>query len=149
MSAVPMKFKTGPTSYTPAELILGGQVVEARAASRVGVAAAGSLKALGVAVVDSINPEAVVTDSVVVNGRPTLNAAILPTVCPVAHSGIDVPVTYAAAAAFGDKLICAANGQVAPPVLAAGATPDARAIVGTCSAPAGVAAGAVGLVRTA
>lgn len=144
MSAVVQKTKTGPRTYTPAEPIVGGQLVEARAAGRIGVAAAGSVKVLGVAITDAQPPEAVVTESTTVNGRPVLNTAILPVNVAVAYVGIEVPVTYAAAAAFGDKLIAAAAGRVAP----AGAAPDARSIVGICAAPAGVAAGAAGLMRT-
>lgn len=148
MSAVPQVTRTGPRTYVPAEPILGGQLLEARAAvggiGRVGVAAAASLKVLGVALTDAQAPEAVVTTPVVVAGRPVLNAAILPTTVATAYAGIEVPVTYVAAAAFGEKLIAAALGQVTP----AGATPDARTIVGTCTAPLGVAAGAVGLMRT-
>lgn len=143
MSAVVQVTKTGPKTFTPAEQILGGQVVEARAASRIGVAGAGSLKVLGVALTDAINPEAVTSTPTTVNGRPLLNAAALPTRVAVAYSGDEVPVTYAAAAAFGDKLIAAAAGQVTP----AGLNPDARTIVGTCTAPAGVLAAAVGLMR--
>ncbi len=144
MPGVPMKFKSGPITYTPAEFITGGQLVEARGSGRIGVAAAGSTKVLGVAVTDAINPEAVVTTPTTVQGRPVLNAALLPTTVGVATSGIEVPVTYSGAAAFGDKLVATANGQVAP----AAATPDARTIVGTCTAPSGVAAAAVGLMRT-
>lgn len=144
MSAVPQVRKGGPSSFKPAELILGGQLVEARAASRIGVAAAGSVKVLGVALTDAINPEAISDEPTVVNGREVLTAAILPVVVAVAHSGDEVPVKYAADAAFGQKLIAAAAGQVTP----AGATPDARTIVGTCTEPAGVLAGAVGLMRT-
>ncbi|MGI8682065.1 MAG: hypothetical protein ACR2JO_08040 [Mycobacteriales bacterium] len=144
MAAIPQVRKTGPRTYVPAEQILGGQVVEARAASRVGVAAAGSLKVLGVAVTDGINPEAFVGTSTVVNGLPTLNAVQLPGHVVVADSGIEVPVTYAAAAAFGDRLIAGAAGTVTP----AGLTPDARSVVGICSEPNGVAINATGLVRT-
>lgn len=144
MSGIPIRIKEGPSSFTPAEQILGGQLVEARAASRIGVAAAGSVKVLGVAVTDGINPEAVATTPTTVNGRPVLNAAAFPTRIAVAYGGMVVPVTYTAAAAFGDKLIATANGQVSP----AGATPDARTIVGVCTEPAGVSAGAVGRMRT-
>ena len=142
-----MKFKTGPVTYVPAvgTTITGGQLVEGRAGGRIGVAAAGSTKVLGVAITDAISPEALVTTPAVVNGRPTLTAAALPQNVGVVSNGIEVPVTYAAAAAFGDPLVAAANGQVTP----AGATPDARTIVGKCTALAGVAAGAVGLMRTA
>ena len=144
MSAVAQVTKTGPRTYTPAEPILGGQVVEARATGRIGVAAVGSVKHLGVALTDAQSPDAFVSTPVIVAGRPVLNAAVLPTVVAVAYGGIETPVVYAAAANFGDRLTVAANGQVTP----AAATPDARSIVGTCSAPAGVAAGAVGLMRT-
>lgn len=144
MSAVPQVRKTGPRTYVPAELILGGQVTEARDAGRVGVAAAGSFKTLGVAVTDGINPEAFTTDPTIVGGIPTLDAAQRQSNVVVADSGIEVPVTYAAAAAFGDRLQAAAAGTVTP--MAAGA--DCRLEVGTCTEPLGVTQGAVGLVRT-
>lgn len=140
-----MKTKHGPKTFTPVEPIAGGQLVEARAAGRIGVAAAGSVKVLGVAVTDAQSPDAITGDPAIVNGRPVLNTAILPPKVAVAYSGIEVPVTYVAAAAFGDKLVAAAAGKVTP----AGATPDARTIVGTCTEPLGVAIGAVGLMRTA
>lgn len=143
MPAVAQITKTGPRTYTPAEALLGGQLVEGRGSGRIGVAAAGSTRVLGVALTDAIAPEAVSTTATVVNGRPTLLAAILPTAVAIAYSGDEVPVTYTAAAAFGDALIAAAGGQVTP----AGAGADPRAIVGRCTAPAGVAAGATGLVR--
>ncbi|WP_027500413.1 hypothetical protein [Rhodococcus sp. UNC363MFTsu5.1] len=144
MSAIPQVTKAGPKSFTPAELILGGQLVEARAASRIGVAAAGSTKVLGVALTDAQNPDTFTGEPVLVNGRPVLNAAVLPGVVAVAYGGIETPVVYAAAAVFGDRLIAAAGGKVTP----AGATPDARTIVGICTAPTGVAANATGLMRT-
>lgn len=145
MSAVVQKTKTGPKTFTPVEPITGGQLVEARAASRIGVAAAGSVKVLGVALTDAQSPDAIIGEPAVVAGRPVLNAAILPPKVAVAYGGIEVPVVYVAAAAFGDRLVAAAAGKVTP----AGATPDARTIVGTCTEPAGVTAGAAGLMRTA
>lgn len=144
MPGIPVTRKTGPRSFVPAETITGGQLVEARAASRVGVAAAGSFKVLGVAIADAVTPESFQSGTTVVNGRDTLNAAPLPNRVALAYGGDEVPVVYVAAAAFGDKLIAAAAGQVTP----AGLTPDARTIVGTCTVPEGVAAGAVGLMRT-
>lgn len=136
-------------SYVPASgvTITGGQVVEGRTGSRIGPAAAGSLVHLGVALGDAISPEAVVTTPTVVGGRNVLNAAILPTIVAVAGPGEEVPVTYAADAAFGQALICAANGTVTP----AGAAPDARTIVGKCTQQGGVvvATKAVGLMRIA
>jgi hypothetical protein len=148
VSATQIVTQAGPKTFVPAELILGGQVVEARAAvngiGRIGVASAGSIKHLGVALTDAINPEAVVLTSPLVNGRPTLNAAAFPQRVAVAYSGMEVKVTYNAAAAFGDALVVAALGTVTP----AGATPVAGTIVGKCTEPLGVLAGAVGLMRT-
>jgi hypothetical protein len=155
VSAVPQVTKTGPRTYTPAEAIIGGQLVEARAGSRIGVAAADSPRVLGVALTDAINPEANTGVPTVVNGREVLNAALLPTVVAVAYGGGEAPVTYAVAAGFGDRLVAAANGQVRPfnltdPDGAGAAVADNPAlIVGTCTALAGVAAGAVGLMRIA
>lgn len=144
MPSVAIVLKQGPKSFQPAELIVGGQLVEARAASRIGVAAAGSTKVIGVALVDGVNPEAISTTPAIVSGRPVLNTALLPTQVAVAYGGMEVPVTYSGAAAFGDKLIAAAAGTVAPAVAA---DIDARAIVGICSQPLGVAQGGVGLMR--
>jgi hypothetical protein len=142
--------KTGPRSYTPASgtTVIGGTFVEGRAGGRIGTAAAGSLKWLGVALGDAQSPEALVTatsPAAGLNGRSTINFGQWPTITAVAYSGAEVPVKYSAAATFGDSLVITANGEVAP----AGATPDARTIVGKCTEPAGVALGAVGLVRIA
>lgn len=135
MVAIPQVRKTGPKSYPAAEAIAGGQLVEGRAASVAGVAAAGSTRVLGVALNDAVAGPVVTTPVAGV-----LNTAPTDTRVNVAH-GEEVPVTYAAAAAFGDPLVAAAAGAVTP----AGAVPDARTIVGRCTVPAGVAAGAAGL----
>lgn len=149
MSGIAQVTQGGPKTFTPAtgETILGGLLVEARANGRIGVAAASSLKVLGVALTDAIAPEQVVTDpSTDALGRPVLTAVNLPTKVAVAYAGTEVKVTYSAAASFGDKLVATANGKVGP----AGATPDARTIVGICTEPAGVAAAnTVALMRIA
>lgn len=133
--AIPQVRKTGPKSYPALEAVVGGQLVEGRAgAAGVGVAAGGSVRVQGVALNDAV--ATLVTDPV--NG--VLDTAPTGTRVNVAR-GLEAPVTYAAATEFGDALIAAANGQVTP----AGATPDARTIVGRCTEPGGVAAGAVGL----
>ena len=134
----------GQRSYTPAagQFITGGQLVEGTDGSRIKVAAAGSTRVLGVALYDAVAPEdQFPATTPVVQGRPVVFMGALPKIVAVASDGAEVPMVYATAAAFGDRLVAAANGQVA----AAGATPDARAIVGRCTAPAGVAAGATGL----
>lgn len=141
MPAIPQVRKTGPKSYPAAGTVAGGQVVEGRTTGAgagtdpgVAPAAAGSVKVVGVALNDAV--VTLVTDPV--NG--VLDTA--PTGTRVLVSNHDeVPVTYAAAANLGDPLIAAANGQVTP----AGATPDARTVIGKCTEPTGVAAGAVGL----
>jgi hypothetical protein len=151
MSAVPQVTKTGPRTYVPAvgETITGGQLVEARAGSRIGVAADASVRVLGVALTDAIAPEARTTEPV----GGVLNAAGQPINVAVAYGGDEVRVTYAEAAVFGDKLAAAASGQVRvwratdPDGTGALTADTANAIVGTCTAPAGVAAGAVGLMR--
>lgn len=138
----------GPRTFTPAdnEVILGGQLVEARAGGRIGVAAAASTKVLGVALTDAVAPEdfppANGTDAL---GRPVVSAVPIPTTVAVAYAGTEVKVKYSVAANFGDKLVATAAGTVAP----AGATPDARTIVGVCTETAGVALNATGLIRLA
>lgn len=140
MAGVIPRFTTGPVTYNVVETVRGGQIVEARAGSKVGVAGAGSTKVLGVATKDATPPAS--QQSVDAFGRQVTNLTEITEFVAVGHAA-EYPVTYAAAAAFGDPLVAAANGQVAP----AGAAPDARTIIGRCTEPAGVALGAVGLAR--
>jgi hypothetical protein len=62
-------------------------------------------------------------------------------------------MVFTATTTVGAKLIAAVatgtagTGVVTGGVAPAGATPDARTIVGECAEPGGVAAGAVGLAR--
>lgn len=131
--------KTGPDTYSPVSgaTVLGGQLVEAAAGGRIQKCGAGSVKVLGVALTDAIAPEQVATGTTTdALGRPVLAAVAVPSSTAVAYDVI-CKVTYAANANFGDLLISAANGTVTP----AGATPDARTIVGRCVEPAGVVVG--------
>lgn len=140
MAGVIPRFVRGPVTYTVVEPIVGGQIVEARTGGLVGVAAAGSLKALGVATKDA----APATDG---TGTTPYGDAFLDVSTPQPTCAVDdhgyYPVGYAAAANFGDRLIVAALGKVTP----AGATPDSRTVIGYCAEPAGVAAGVTGLAR--
>lgn len=148
MPAVPQVFKSGPVTYTPAERINGGQLVEARGAGRIGVAAAASARVLGVALTDGVSPESVTTTPTTFDGRQVLNAALLPIRVAVAY-GSDVVsgVTYDTAAAFGEPLVAAAGGRVRA-FIPGGVTPDNPSlIVGRCAEPTGVVAGALGRVR--
>lgn len=146
MPGVPQVTKTGPRTYTPAdnEFITGGHLVEARAGERIGLAAAGSAKVLGVALNDAIAPEDQNLDPVMVQGRPVVNAAPLSTKVSVAYGGVETPVEYAAPATFGQALVAASNGRVTP----AAADADPATVVARCTAPEGVsAAGVYGLTR--
>ncbi|SIH82628.1 hypothetical protein [Mycobacteroides abscessus] len=150
MPGISQVTKTGPRTYTPKAgvSIKGGQLVEGLTGGRIQPAAAGSVKVVGVALTDAIAPEdLVLAPTTGSDGRSVLNTVVPPTKVACAYGAIEVPVTYAADAAFGDALVAAANGTVTP----AGATPDARAIVGKCTEPGGVvvATKAVGLMRTA
>jgi len=131
-------YEYGPVTWPCVELIKGGQLVEARSAG-VGVAGAASLKVLGVARTDAV-PVATSQNMTNVLGASVLNLSPVSEYLAVGR-GAYYPVTFVAAAAFGDKLIAAAAGKVD----VAGATPDARSIVGYCAALGGVALGAVGM----
>jgi hypothetical protein len=149
MPAIPQVTQTGPRTYSPGLgiTVLAGQLVEAFAdgvrGGRIRPAGAGSARVLGVALQDAIAPEDLVTSGTTVNGRHVLNMNVLPQNTAVAYDGVETTVTYSAAAAFGDRLVATANGQVAPAI----ATSDPRTIVGICTAPAGMTAPGVGLAR--
>ena len=142
MGRVLPRFTDGPRTYEAVEALTGGQLVEARAGgvdnAGCGIAGASSAKVLGVAQKDA-------SPTVGAPRTPTagvLDVTMAPAEVAVINDGF-VPVKYAAAAAYGDRLIAAANGTVTP----AGATPDARLIVGWCAEKAGVALNGTGLTR--
>lgn len=149
MPGVVQVTKTGPRTYSPAatKSVRGGRGVEFVAGGRIQEWAAGTTRSAGCALTDAIAPEDAGANQVSTDGsgRPVLNTVILPTSVAVAYGGDEVPMVYAANAQQGDYLIAAANGTVTP----AGATPDARTIVGKCTQPGGVvvATNPVGLVR--
>lgn len=147
MSGVPIVFKTGPQTYTPADnsVITGGDVVTAGTGGRCVVAGAAAVNVLGIALNDAIAPEDVVTAP---SGTPPVTfVGPQETKVAVAYGGMVVDgVTYTADCAEGLALVAAANGDVSP----AGTTPDARTIIGWCAEPGGVvvATKATGRVRT-
>lgn len=143
MTGIVPKFQRGPVTYEVVEQIIGGQLVEARTASKVGVAAAASTKVLGVATTDATpTPASSTTDAF---GNQVIPMVNVDKYTAVGGGGAIYPVTYSANAAFGDPLVATANGTVAP----AGATPDARTLVGQCREPGGVvfATNPVGLAK--
>lgn len=142
MSAIPMVTKHGPKTFHVVETVRGGQVVEARAGGKIGVAAEDSAAVLGVSIGDAAPPEdSSGTDAF---GNPLVSAVAVPEYTAVAYGGIEVRCVFAAAAAFGDAVVSAGGGKVKP----AGETPTGR-ILGYVTDPAGVsAADKSGLVRT-
>lgn len=117
-------------NFTVNVAVTAGQLVEPDAATaKVKPATAGTTKVLGVAVT---------------NGYPAGSTPVLTFIQQSERVAVErnheMYVTFAADTLFGDRLIAAANGQVTP----SGATPDARTLVGQCTEPAGVLAGAVG-----
>jgi len=131
MSGVIPRYERGPITYTVVEAVKGGQIVEARASSVVGVAAAGSTTVLGVATKDAL-PEAS-RSSTDAFGFPVYNEVALTQYVAV---GVGFyPVVYAANAAFGKRLKAAAAGKVTPWV---SGTDAADLIIGYCAEPAGV-----------
>lgn len=147
MSGVAIVLKAGPKTYTPADntAIKGGDVVAAGAAGRVIVAGAAAVNVLGIATNDAVAPEDVTTTA---SGDPLVLVAVPQnTKVAVAYGGMEVDgVTFTADCAEGLALVAGANGDVTP----AGATPDARTVIGWCAEPGGVvvATKATGRVRT-
>jgi hypothetical protein len=131
MSAILPRFKQGPTNYQVSTLIFGGQLVEPTTVTAgttdltVKPAGAASVNALGVAAADA-NVITAQTGAANTYGQPQIDISVL--------ADYTAWYTNAAAANQGVKLIAAANGTVTP----AGATPDARTVVGVCTHPGGV-----------
>lgn len=134
--------------YEATAVVEGGQlVVPAAGATNAGVqgiavAGAAATNVLGVAARRAepvANQNLATTDG---DGYPVAYPNPVSELTTV-YKGCVVEVTYTAAAVgFGDKLVAAANGAVA----AAGATPDAREVVGECRVVGGMgAAGGKGL----
>lgn len=151
MAAGAIWIKEGPTTYETADTLnLGangvGIVVEGRAASKIGVAASASTRVVGVAITDGIpvaSQAALQSGTAGYGGFPVIDTGVPTERVTVVNEG-QVRVTYVLAANFGDPLIV---GTVAGQVSPAGATPDARTLVGFCAEPAGVSAGGVGLMK--
>lgn len=130
-----------PVTYTvkAGVQINAGVLVEATTGGVVQIGTAGSTTILGVA-----HTIALGTDP---SGSQTLSygASVLdeslasPYSANLAVGPGHFNVTYAAAALFGARLKCAANGQVTPWI---SGTDAANLIIGVCTEPAGVAGGA-------
>lgn len=134
-------------TYEAVETIAGAQLVEARAAISTttpgmrpaGVAADESLKALGFAQKDAVAPG----DPIRTPSAGVLDVTLAPAEFEVISDGFVPGVKFSTAAAYGDRLVAGPLGTVKP----AGATPDARKVIGWCATPGGVALNALGTVR--
>jgi hypothetical protein len=143
MPGVLPHYRTGPDSYQVSALVLGGQLVipDAGPATTVSVAGAGAINVLGVAGNDAspVVSQAAFTDQYA-GSAPLVDLSVLPDYAAVYHGPVDIRVTYAAAAAFGQLLKSAASGQVTPWVSGTDTLP--ATIIGRCTQPGGVLAGA-------
>ena len=133
MPGVIPRQQMGPDTFEVSVAVTGGQLVVPTTGGKVGPAGAAAANVLGVALNDAQAAGSAPTNPIN-TGWPSAQVAVA--------RDVDVRITYATAANFGDKLVSAANGQVAP--IGAAAATDARQIVGRCTEPAGVATGAVG-----
>lgn len=146
MTGIVPSLQLGPVTYSCAEAVSAGQLVEGRTGGLIGVAAAGSAKVLGVAMKDGAATETTSGSPLVVDA-PRVQI-------PVAQAPATIRVKYAAAATFGQRLMAAATGQVTPAVSSGTdssgtVTLNLATVVGWCAEPAGVASGAFGLMKLA
>lgn len=137
MASVVPRQQLGPDTFEVSAAVTGGQLVVPTTGGKIGPAGAAAANVLGVALGDA-QPAGSAPTSPINTGWPAAQTAVA--------RNVDIRVTYSADAAFGDKLVSAANGQVAPVGGTAAAT-DARQIVGVCTEPAGVTSGSVGRAR--
>lgn len=125
----------GPDTFEVSSAVTGGQLVEPDTGGKIKPAAANSTKVLGVALNDA-QPAGSAPNNPINTGWPSPQVAVA--------RDVDVRVTYNAAANLGDPLVTTANGQVKP--YTAG-TSTFDQVIGRCTEPLGVAAGAVGRAR--
>jgi len=149
MSGALPHYRTGSDSYQVSAAVAGGQLVVAdgSAALTVSPAGAAAINVLGVAGNDAapIPNQAGNTDSLA-GGAPLLDISVVPDNVAV-HHNVDMHVTYAANATFGQLLKAAASGAVTPWV--SGTDTNPATIVGRCTQPGGVtvSSNAVGRAR--
>lgn len=142
MAGVVAISEQGPDTFVVTEAVLGGQLVEARTGSKIGVAAAASVACLGIATKDAITPAAQATAQTVAptyGSSPGFDVSVISENVAVGYHGV-WPVKYAAAATFGALLKVAALGTVTPWVFG---TDNPSLIVARCVEPAGVSGASV------
>ena len=139
--AIPHYQFRGPANYQVSATVYGGSLVIADGsnATTVSTAGAGAINVLGVAGNDA-SPIVSQAGNVNSYNQPIVDVSVLPDSTAVHCAAIDIHVTYAAAATFGQLLKAAASGQVTPWVSGTDTLP--ATIVGRCTQPGGVLAGA-------
>lgn len=150
MSSVVPYNTQGPDTYVVSALIDGGVLVEPDGANpgKVKAATAGTTKCLG-ATLYSAAPAGSIQGTTSY-GEVVIDMSTLQEEVAVMWQGT-VKLKATGAIAFGDKVVCAANGTVATVAAVTTPTPadvtNSRAIVGTCVEPLGITSGNVGLIR--
>lgn len=144
MSGVNPRYTGGPRSYQVNAAVKGGQVVvpDGTTGKVKPCATAAATNVLGVALIDA-QPVVDQSSSTTSYGMPVVDASLPQDYVTVAEGGTTVPVTYSGTVAFGGKVQADATGGV----MAWANTGNGSEIIGICAEPAGMAAGAVGLVR--
>ena len=139
--AIPHYQFRGPASYQVSATVYGGSLVIADGsnATTVSTAGAGAINVLGVAGNDA-SPIVSQAGNLNSYNQPIVDVSVLFDYTAVHCAAIDIHVTYAAAATFGQLLKAAATGQVTPWV--SGTDTNPATIVGRCTQPGGVLAGA-------
>lgn len=134
MAGVLPVYERGPATYTANVPITGGQLVMPDTGGTIKPATAGATTVLGVARDDALPAG---------SGSPLNLGTARPEVA-VYTGPEEVPVTFAANAAFGVKVKAAANGQVTPWV---SGTDAADLIVGHVTDPAGATSGSTARIK--
>ena len=142
--AIPVYQTTGP-ARTVVETIKGGQLVEARAAGKVGVAGADSVVVLGVATKDATPASTNQNGTDAVTGLAITNLSPVLSTLTVACEGF-WNLKAAGAIAFGERVKAGAAGTVVKWIAA---DDSADMIIGRCEAAGGIANGAYGLIKLA
>jgi hypothetical protein len=136
MAGVKPYIQLGPRTYTVNVAVTGGQLVMPDGTTgKIKPATAGATTVLGQAS-DDAAPAG--------SGTSTDYSTLRPEVA-VYEAPATVTLTYAADCAFGLKVIAAASGQVTP--VGAAAALDGTSVVGICTEPGGVLAGAKGRTK--
>jgi hypothetical protein len=148
MPGVKPTFDRGPLTFSATTIanggnIKGGSLVEPDGTTgRIKTAGANSVKVLGVALGDAAGSDYAASDTTDAWGNVTAAMGhLVPNETAVAYQGV-FKLKASAAIAFGELVIAAANGEIAPN----GAGTDALRIVGRCVEPGGIASGARGKI---